>query len=130
MTDQIRQFNCSRDGELYTNIKGLPEGEYVSGHLHSDMNAYRVERKTKTTMTVRRVEVARDPEWKPEMHAGGFAAHCSNNAEQTWLFDGFADTTLTIRLRKSRYAGSEKLYAGGGREFLINGARHFHDYNF
>lgn len=124
---QIRSYEA-----FTTNIKGLPEGEYLTETGYSQTYAWRVIGKTATTMTLQMVAVERDPEWKPEIYAGGFAGHCANQSEQTWRFAGYYEGgETTVRLKKSRYCGSDKLWGDKhGREFVANGARHFYDYNF
>lgn len=113
-----------------TNLKNLPDGEYMTETLYSDTVPYKVVGRTATTVTLQEVLVERDPEWKPEIIPGGFAGHCTNQSEQTWLYAGLCDNTVKVRLVKSRYHGSDKLWGGKGREFIANGARSFHDYNF
>lgn len=121
----IRAYN-----EFTTNIKGLPEGEYLTETMYSDTVAWKVIGRTATTMKLQEVEVARDPEWTPNIIPGGFAGHCTNQNEQTWLYAGLSPNTCTVRLVKSRYHGSDKLWGSKGREFIANGARRKYDYNF
>ena len=120
--------------KFHTNIKGLPEGEYITETSYSDNTAWKVMSKTKCTMTISKVDVLPDPEWKDkiEMHVGGFAGHCSNQQAQTWLFDRVREEhTMVVRLKKSPYGGSDKMYGSKhGRQYVINGAQHFYDYNF
>lgn len=125
MNKPIRAYD-----EFTTNIKGLPEGEYLTCTGYSDTHAWVVVSKTAKTMTLREVKVARDPEWKPEFYAGGFAGHCHNQQKQTWLFDGFGEQTIIVRLCKSRYCGSDKLWRSKHHNFVANGAVEFYDYNF
>ena len=113
-----------------TNIAGLPEGEYLTETLYSDTTPYKVVARTAATLTLQEVLVERDPNWKPEIVAGGFAGHCTNQDEQTWVYAGLGAHTVKVRLVKSRYAGSDKLWGCGGREFIANGARRKYDYNF
>jgi len=84
------------------------------------------------TLHLKPVKVARDPEWQPEMHPGGFAAHCSNQSDQTWLYDGVEDDApvTKVRLKKSRYGGSDLLWGSKYSEFIAGGAVYFYDYNF
>lgn len=124
MTD-IRAYT-----EFNTNIKGLPEGEYLTETLWSDTVAWKVIGRTATTLKLQEVEVQRDPAWQPNILPGGFAGHCTNQNEQTWLYAGLADKTCTVRLVKSRYNGQEKMWGSKGRSFIANGARHKYDYNF
>jgi hypothetical protein len=108
---------------FYTNIKGLPEGEYFTGSGYSDSHAYKVVKSTAKTKTLIRVEVEKDSEFKPEFHAGGFSAHCSNQRSQTWIFNKFCTREIVIRLNK-------KGWQYNGSNFLGNSAVEFYDYNF
>lgn len=121
----IRSFDT-----FTTNIKGLPEGEYLTETLYSDNTPWKVVGRTAATLKLQQVEVARDPEWTPEIIPGGFAGHCTNQDKQTWLYAGLSDHTITVRLVKSRYNSSEKMWGSNGRSFIANGARHKYDYNF
>ena len=119
--------------EFTTNIAGLPDGEYMTQTMHSDSHAWKVVGRSKSgsTATLQRVGVTRDPSWKPEIDAGGFVGHCRNQHDQRWVYVGLLEDTTVVRLRKSRYCGSDKLWASPqAGEFITNGARHFHDYNF
>ena len=113
-----------------TNVKGLPEGEYLTETLYTDTTPYKVVDRTATTLTLQEVLVERDPEFKPNFIKGGFAGHCTNQDEQTWLYAGLGEHTVKVRLVKSRYYGSDKLWGCKGREFIANGANRKYDYNF
>jgi len=107
-----------------TNIKNLPAGEYVTEHGYSQSYPWVVTKKTAKTMTIAEVKVKNDPEWKPEMHSGGFAAHCSNQNRQTWLYDGInEDNTRTIRMTKKGWSRYTVRYT-------VDRAYYFYDYNF
>jgi len=116
--------------EFTTNIIGLPEGEYLTETSYSDQSPYKVVAKTPTTLTLKKVMVAKNPEWKPEFVPGGFAAHCTNQGEQTWVYEGLLDETVKVRLIKSKFCGSDKLWGAKGATFIANGAVKFYDYNF
>jgi hypothetical protein len=124
-TQAIRSFE-----RFTTNIKGLPEGEYLTETLYSDTEAWKVVGRTATTLQLQRVEVERDPAWQPNIVPGGFAGHCTNQNEQTWLYAGLAESECTVRLVKSPYNSREKMWGSKGRRFIANGARRKHDYNF
>lgn len=126
-TDQaIRAFDT-----FNTNIKGLPEGEYLTQTAYSDHTPWKVIGRTATTLTLQEVRTERDPEWTPEIVPGGFAGHCTNQDEQTWLYAGLGPVTTKVRLAKSRYYGSDKLWRSAqAGEFIANGARRKYDYNF
>lgn len=113
-----------------TNVKGLPEGEYLTETLWTDTTPYKVIDRTATTLTLQEVRVERDPDFKPNFIKGGFAGHCTNQDEQTWLYAGLGDDIVKVRLVKSRYYGSDKLWGSKGREFIANGANRKYDYNF
>lgn len=116
-----------------TNIKGLPEGEYMTQTMHSDAHPWKVVGHSPSgkTLTLQAVKTKPDPEWKPNILQGGFSGHCTNQDAQTWIYAGLSDTTCTVRLRKSRYHGSDKLWASpSAGEFIANGAVERYDYNF
>ena len=119
--------------EFTTNIKGLPEGEYVTQTMYSDAHPFVVVSRTAQTITVLPVRTKLDPDWKPNILPGGFCGHCTNQETQTYIYDGVDhDAKLTVlRLKKSRYYGSDKLWNSPKLgEFCANGADRFHDYNF
>lgn len=111
-----------------TNIKNLPEGRYFTEVGYSQMYPWVVvgESKSGKTVTVARVEVDSDPEWKEKMewHAGGFAGHCANQGQQTWLYAGVNEkVTKKVRMTK-------KGWASRGTRFIEGRATEFYDYNF
>jgi hypothetical protein len=119
--------------EFYTNISGLPEGEYMTQTMWSDQQPWKVIGRSKSglTVTLQRVGTTRDPSWTPEIVVGGFVGHCTNNDTQRYIFAGMSPETTVVRLRKSRYIGSDKLWASPqAGEFIANGAVRFYDYNF
>lgn len=112
---------------LITNIKNLPENRtYFTECGYSQQYPWVEIKRTAKTVTVAKVNVAPDPEWKPEMIPGGFCAHCTNQSKQTWLFDSISeDYTRTIRLNKNgeyRFKSSTK--------YIEDRAVEFYDYNF
>lgn len=114
-----------------TNLKNLPDGEYMTETMYSDTVPYKVVGRTAATVTLQEVLVDRDPEWKPNIIPGGFVGHCTNQNEQTWLYAGLGQRTLRVRLVKSRFYGSSKMWRSSeGHEFIANGARRKYDYNF
>lgn len=109
----------------YTNIKNLPEDRtYFTEYGYSQSYPWAEIARTAATVTLARVEVSPDPAWKPEMIPGGFAAHCTNQHDQTWLFARInPDVTKVIRKTK-------KGWARKGTPFEEGVAREFYDYNF
>ena len=114
-----------------TNIKNLPEGNYFTELGYSQSYPWVEVARTAKTVTVAKVDVDRDPDWKPEMYPGGFAAHCTNQSEQTWLFKGInRERTRTLRLCKGRRAGAKQDWMHRGSIFVEGRAVEFYDYNF
>jgi len=109
-----------------TNIKNLPEGHnYFTEWGYTQSYPWVEIHRTAHTVTLAQVVVGPDPEWKPEIIAGGFAGHCTNQHEQTWLFKKIDDrVTKTIRKNKNGFW----VYKGTG--FTEGVAREFYDYNF
>lgn len=110
---------------LSTNIKNLPEGRtYFTEYGHSQTYPWVEVKRTAKTVTLAKVNVKRDPDFVPDFIPGGFCAHCTNQSEQTWLFDAIDETyTKTIRLTKRGWTDK-------GVKFRENVAREFYDYNF
>jgi hypothetical protein len=82
---------------------------------------------TPKCVEIRRMKSELDPNWKPVMHAGGFAAHCSNQSEQRWIIEPQPlGTVFRIRLHKD----------GKWRDAYRNvfelalAPRRFYDFNF
>lgn len=107
-----------------TNIKGLPEGKYFTEIGYSQRYSWAEIGRTATTVKLARVIVQRDPDWSPEIAPGGFAGHCSNQNEQTWLFKGVKPTDV-VTIRKTKRGWSNK-----GVKFVEDMAWEFYDYNF
>jgi len=109
-----------------TNIKNLPAGRYFTEIGYSQSYPWVVidESASGKTVTVAKVEVAADPDWKPEFYTGGFAAHCANQSEQTWLYAG-VNMSVTKKVRLTKKGWTSK-----GTRFVADRAREFYDYNF
>jgi len=108
----------------YANIKNLPEAQYFTERGYTQAYPWVVVKATAKTRTLARVLVEQDPDWKPKMIPGGFAAHCTNQNAQTWLYAGVdMDNQKTVRLTK-------KGWALRGTRFIEDRAVHFYDYNF
>ena len=108
-----------------TNIKNLPEGRlYFTEVGYSQMYPWVMVKRTAKTATLAKVVVKPDPEWKPNILPGGFAGHCDNQADQTWLFDRI-DETQTKRVTMTRRG-----WRRGEIKFVEDCAFEFYDYNF
>lgn len=124
----IRSFT-----EFTTNIEGLPEGDYMTQTMYSDKQPWKVVEVSPSgkTITLQLVETEIAPDWKPHVLPGGFVGHCTNNDDQRYVYKGLSPVTTKVRLRKSRYIGSDQLWASPQQgEFIDNGAVRKYDYNF
>lgn len=107
-----------------TNIKGLPEGKFFTEIGYSQQYPWVMVKRTDKTVTLAKVIVKADPEWKPNILPGGFAGHCDNQYDQTWIFDRIDPTwKKVIRMTKRGWAAD-------GVRFVEDRAREFYDYNF
>lgn len=112
-----------------TNIIGLPSGptnRYFTEVGYSQTYPWKVVARSASgkTLTLREVKTEKNPDWKPEFHVGGFCAHCSNQSEQTWLYEGIGEREIKIRLCKGG------VWRSKGVKFVEDRAQYFYDYNF
>ena len=107
-----------------TNIKNLPSGIYYTELGWSDRHPWVEISRTEKTRKLSPVRVTKDPDWRPAFVPGGFAGHCMNQSDQTWIYNG-VDTAVTITIRETKRG-----WANRGVRFLPDVAREFYDYNF
>jgi len=106
-------------------------GDKVHYSIGSDVFPGVVSKVTPKTVIVRESQATLHPDWKPEFHIGGFAAHCSNQHDQQWEFSDDPNGRLwkfTYRQKSQKFlmVGSQTKDASD----LCGGWRKFHDYNF
>lgn len=103
-------------------------GDGVTMYLYSDAYACTVIAKTAKTITVQRDKATLDPNFKPEFVPGGFAAHCTNQDEQSYTYERDPNGEITkcyCSEKKGRFT------TGGDQSIKIGLGRHeFYDYNF
>lgn len=92
----------------------------------SDKHAATVIKKTPFSLTVRRDKATLDPGFKPEWIPGGFAAHCTNQDEQTYTYEPDPDGDV----QTFRWSNKYGTYGQPGDLRLIKGRHEFYDYNF
>lgn len=108
------------------NVKNAPEGRYFREIGYSQSYPWVEVKRTAQTITLHKVMVEPDPEWKPNILPGGFCGHCDNQHEQTWLYGGVdAANVKTIRLTK----GDRWTHRGVVFQ-ETDGPYEFYDYNF
>jgi hypothetical protein len=103
--------------------------KYANYIGYSDVQPYEVVRVvSEKTIDIRPMSVDRDPNWKPEIIAGGFMGHCTNQDKQTWIITSDEEAE-TVRIRYSTKRGCfQDKY---GRRFkLADEPRYYYDYNF
>jgi hypothetical protein len=111
----------------YITPENAKVGDGVTMHLYSDAHAGTVIKVTKTQVVVQRDKATINPDFKPEMVAGGFAGHCTNQREQTYTYEQDSKgETVTFRWseKKQRYCNNQRGYK------LTKGRHEFYDYNF
>ena len=104
------------------------EKKFATRIGYSDCYPYEITRIVSLqTLEIRPMDSEIDPDWKPEFHVGGFAAHCSNQSEQRWIYSSREDAEpIRIRLRKNgRWYDSH-----GSRYSLGFSPCRFYDYNY
>ena len=110
------------------NEKNAPEAFYFKRHGYSQTYPFVLVSKSASgkTATLKMVRTKKDPEWKPVMHPGGFCAHCSNQEEQTWLYDGVSEGE--IKVRKNKHG----IWVNHGDKYTedYSGPTYYYDYNF
>lgn len=101
-------------------------GDGVTVKLWTDRHAATVIKVTKSSVTVQRDKATLDPNFKPEWIPGGFAAHCTNQDEQTYTYERDPNGEIYTFRWSNRYGQ----YGQPGNLTLHKGRREFYDYNF
>jgi hypothetical protein len=101
--------------------------KYANLHGYTDVYPYEVVRViSDKTIEVRAMNARPDPNWKPNIIPGGFAGHCINQDDQTWVIES-NPSIETIRMRKRK---DGKWYSAFGRHVLADDPKYYYDYNF
>jgi hypothetical protein len=77
-------------------------------------------------LTLRAMNYKLNPDWKPEFHAGGFAANCSNLNEQKWIIES-NEQGLILKANKR---ADGYYWSAYGKHRIEAAPRRFYDYNF
>jgi hypothetical protein len=110
--------------ENQTNI--TPAG-FANRIGYSDVDPFEVVREVSSKIIeVRAMSAVLDSNWRPEIHVGGFAGHCSNQGSQKWIITSQPDAAvIRLHLRKDG-----RWYNQGSKFRREEKPRKFHDYNF
>jgi len=128
--DYIEELPVSRCGEYNNKYEyGVEAVEYTHANHSgwSDVHPYEIVRVVSPkTIEIRVMDAELDENWKPEIIAGGFAGHCTNQGSQKWVYKSNPEyTVIRARQRKDGH-----FYSANGRHILSKSPRKFHDYNF
>lgn len=115
-----------KEAEHMLNPMNVKVGDGVTICLWSDRHAATVTKVTKTSVTVRQDKATLDPNFKPEFIVGGFAAHCTNQSDQTYTYEEDPNGN-EYTFRWSHKYGQ---YGQPNDARLIKGRHEFYDYNF
>ena len=126
----IEELPASRSGEYNNKYEyGVEAIEYTHANHSgwSDVHPYEIVRVVSPkTIEIRVMDAELDKNWKPEIIAGGFSGHCTNQGAQKWAYKSNPDyTVIRARLRKDGY-----FHSANGRHVLSKTPYKFHDYNF
>ena len=103
---------------------------YANYAGYSDIEPHEIiNRVSDITLEIRAMDAVRSPDWKPEIVAGGFFGHCTNNENQrnAWIISS-NEKNNTFRIRKNKHGVWKS--AGGGRYFLSEQPVKKYDFNF
>lgn len=101
-------------------------GDGVTINLWSDRHAATIIKVTAKTVTVRRDKATLNPDFKPEFIPGGFAAHCTNQSEQSYTYEPDENGEV----RTFRWSDKYQMYGQPRNLTLSKGRQEFYDYNF
>lgn len=122
--EDIEKFAREFDG-LNLTPANVKVGDGATMQLWSDAHAGTIVKVTKASITIQRDHAELDPNFKPEIVAGGFAGHCTNQSEQTYTYSPNPNGELvTFRWSKKFGRYQNPTYKA------YKGRNEFYDYNF
>jgi len=113
-------------------IESLSKYTHANRVLWSDVEPYEIIRVVSDKcIEIRRMNAVRDESVVLEFSIGGFAAHCSNQDEQKWIYSSNVDApVIRIRPNKTKGYGIQWKDKHGTRYSLNTEPHKFYDYNF
>ena len=111
--------------------RNKPIKTYANNAMYSDTEPYEVIKIcTENKVIVRQMQAERSPDWKPNIVAGGFSGHCTNNDDQrnAWVIEPWgAGREVTIRWSKAKRQWQS---ADGSRFYMSDHPVKHYDFNF
>lgn len=101
-------------------------GDGVTINLWSDRYAATIVKVTPKTVTVRRDKATLASNFKPEFIPGGFAAHCTNQHEQSYTYE----LDIYGEIWNFHWSDKYQRYGQPKNATLSKGRHEFYDYNF
>tara|TARA_Y100000992_G_scaffold277867_1_gene223007 strand:- start:1374 stop:1724 length:351 start_codon:yes stop_codon:yes gene_type:complete len=105
-------------------------GDHCGIYYYTDIHPATVIKRTEKFVWIQEDKYQLQKDWKPEIVAGGFAGHCTNNNSQRYDFTRNEDGAISkFSLRKSGNwcrCGDNSTYP----TTIYEGWRAFYDYNF
>ena len=120
-----REIDQLRDQIRVEQNREIEVGDGVTIRFYSDAHAGTVIRKTKKMIVIQRDKATLDPSFTPQMDVGGFAAHCTNNGDQTYTYERDPEGTQY----KAYWSEKEGCYKWDSCR-ITRGRHEFYDYNF
>ena len=103
--DRFNAYAAKNGGQARVECKVVPvKLGFANNYLWTDVEPFEIVRVVSDkTIEVRKMKAERAEDWKPNMVSGGFAFHCTNNADQrkAWVMTPDTDAE-TIRIRKQK----------------------------
>ena len=130
MTNQYETLDQER-ARLKAEAKEIKEFVTMCGY--SDREPYEVVKMiSDKTVEVRLMDAELDPEYKPNIVAGGFSGHCTNNGGKWIITKNENNPTMRIRWSeaKGQWQKAGKHISGAIRFAMADAPYKFYDYNF
>jgi hypothetical protein len=128
LPDSFRWFAFESDYVVDKTMLGrdIMVGDYLNHAGYSDWHPYKVVRLSPSGKTayVKKVEAELDPNWKPEVHIGGFSGHTANNNSQAYIYGEVTGNEIAVRINKKGWKSAH------GRHYPSTKPVKFYDYNY
>jgi len=112
----------------YLKTNNVKVGDGATLEMWSDKHAYTIVEISASgkTLTLQRDKATLDKNWKPEIHPGGFAGHCSNQDSQQYTYEQDPNGKLI----KARFSQSRKCWKYHSETVRVGVRHEYYDYNF